>query len=274
MKKPALLVAGLIIVACYFLSSAAFSSPPVNSRTPVGQDSGASVNKSYLSAPPTKLSEIEQRFGRFGTRIEILSMNPLLLLIHDFLSPELCDCIVAEACEKGLDKSTILNDKDEYSGRTSSTVWLQDKHEASEVNKMAKKVQKMSGIPISHQENLQVIRYQLNQQYTLHTDHMDEFNELEVGGRLATCLMYLNDDFTGGETDFPELKVTVSPKKGSALFWYNVKLPAEDPWKLQTNFDLLHAGLPVTHGIKWACNKWIHPVPIPPPEGHTSLLPP
>ncbi|KAG1670791.1 Prolyl 4-hydroxylase subunit alpha-1 [Nymphon striatum] len=43
------------------------------------------------------------------------------------------------------------------------------------------------------------------------------------GDRLATMLFYLNDVKAGGYTVFPVLKIGVQPKKGSALFWYNLK---------------------------------------------------
>jgi len=195
--------------------------------------------------------------------VEVLSFDPLLVLIHNFIAPDFCDQVVKIAQEKGLDKSTVLNKKHDFSGRTSSTVWLKDTDSSNELHELSQKVESLCGKAISHQESVQVLRYEVNQQYTLHTDHIEEFNDLESGGRLATCLIYLNEDFEGGETEFPTLKAKVAPRKGSALFWYNVLLPESDAWSLMPDLRLVHAGLPVTEGVKWACNKWVHPVPMP-----------
>jgi hypothetical protein len=71
------------------------------------------------------------------------------------------------------------------------------------------------------------------------------------GHRLYTFLIYLNDDFEGGGTDFPRMNLCIKPKKGKAILFQNI----------DERFDLipesLHAGCPVTSGTKWVANKWI-----------------
>ena len=84
------------------------------------------------------------------------------------------------------------------------------------------------------------------------------FNEFDCGGRLCTCLVYLNDaeqsvtgaevlskrsgalergdqPFTGGETMFPEFHAAIQPKKGSALFFFNT---LERPGSMNYNADM------------------------------------
>ena len=80
------------------------------------------------------------------------------------------------------------------------------------------------------------------------------FNEFDCGGRLCTCLVYLNDSeqslteaeeqsmtengdhsFTGGETMFPEFHAAIHPKKGSALFFFNT---LERPGSMNYNADM------------------------------------
>jgi prolyl 4-hydroxylase len=67
-----------------------------------------------------------------------------------------------------------------------------------------------------------------------------------------TILVYLNDNFKGGETSFPMLDKKIKPEKGKAVIFYNT----------DTNGTILrkskHAGIPVIEGEKWICNKWIH----------------
>ena len=43
-----------------------------------------------------------------------------------------------------------------------------------------------------------------------------------VGNRLATVMFYLTD-LQGGRTAFPSLGVSVQPRAGSAVFWYNLQ---------------------------------------------------
>jgi prolyl 4-hydroxylase len=77
--------------------------------------------------------------------------------------------------------------------------------------------------------------------------------------RFATLLLYLNDDFEGGETRFPRATnanfhngITIEPKKGTAVLFYSV-LP-------DGNVDDLsqHSGQPVTKGekVRSKCYWW------------------
>lgn len=66
--------------------------------------------------------------------------------------------------------------------------------------------------------------------------------------------MYLSDVDAGGGTDFPDLGITVMPKKGRALLWpsvYNAEPMTSDD-------RTRHQALPVEAGKKFAANGWIH----------------
>ena len=53
-----------------------------------------------------------------------------------------------------------------------------------------------------------------------HGVHWDTVVELAAGVRsLLTLVFYLNDDFEGGETDFPELTTCIAPHRGRALLF-------------------------------------------------------
>jgi prolyl 4-hydroxylase len=59
------------------------------------------------------------------------------------------------------------------------------------------------------------------------------------------CSLQLSDVEKGGATVFPYLKLRVKPKKGSAVFWYNLKHSGHnEPYTL-------HSGCPVLLGSKW-----------------------
>ena len=69
---------------------------------------------------------------------------------------------------------------------------------------------------------------------------------------MLTFLLSLNDDYEGGETQFPISRQTLSrASKGNALFFWNVE-PDGSPDK-----RVLHAGLPPTRGEKWMLSQWI-----------------
>jgi predicted 2-oxoglutarate/Fe(II)-dependent dioxygenase YbiX len=64
---------------------------------------------------------------------------------------------------------------------------------------------------------LRLYRYAPGQR---HGAHWDTVVELADGVRsMLTLVFYLNDDFSGGETDFPELRRRIAPRRGRALLF-------------------------------------------------------
>lgn len=107
----------------------------------------------------------------------------------------------------------------------------------------------------------EVLHYAPGEQYRLHVDFfhpsVPHFAELirDSGQRIKTCLIYLNDDYTGGETHFPELGIKFRGQCGEALLFDNVG--ADSAGDMRT----AHAGLPVTDGVKWLFSQWIRDRP-------------
>jgi prolyl 4-hydroxylase len=109
-----------------------------------------------------------------------------------------------------------------------------------------------SGTPWINGEPLNILKYSPGQQYRPHHDGTGADN---ITVREQTALIWLNEQFEGGETDFPRIKVRVRGGVGDMLVFRNV-LPNGE-------FDqrMLHAGLPVTDGIKWMASRWIQSGP-------------
>ncbi|KAL8571786.1 hypothetical protein ACOMHN_058150 [Nucella lapillus] len=142
--------------------------------------------------------------------------------------------------------------------------WIHDKdlHTAA---LLSQRVKTITGLEVdqraphgpSSSEAMQVVNYGLGGHYDA---HMDPFNNApsgdallsRSGARIATFLMYLTDVEKGGNTAFLRAGISVAPRKGMALFWYNFPPDME-------NADTLteHAGCPVLVGQKWIANKWI-----------------
>uniref|UniRef100_A0A8C8G6R4 Prolyl 4-hydroxylase subunit alpha-1 n=1 Tax=Oncorhynchus tshawytscha TaxID=74940 RepID=A0A8C8G6R4_ONCTS len=104
---------------------------------------------------------------------------------------------------------------------------------------------------------LQVANYGVGGQYEPHfdfgrKDEPDAFKELGTGNRIATWLFYMSDVAAGGATVFPDVGAAVWPKKGTAVFWYNLFPSGEG------DYSTRHAACPVLVGNKWVSNKWIH----------------
>lgn len=104
-----------------------------------------------------------------------------------------------------------------------------------------------TGTDVRQGEPLQVMRYRPGQQYRPHVDG--------VGGgsnkRVLTAVTYLNADYTGGETAFTELELTVRGRQGDMVLWSNL---LENGMLDQ---GMRHAGLPVTAGVKFIASRWI-----------------
>ena len=238
--------------------------------------------------------------------IHVVSVEPPLVVIDNFLSVDDCNAIVEQASAMNMVRSTLGTTRLECSTRTSETVWLRENENVKPsatraMRYLTTKASNLSGLLPSHMENLQVVRYTEGQKFDVHTDHLDAFNKLDCKGRLASCLIYLNsaadshthsqnkkknniqdndnsndtiksnDDsigtFEGGSTYFPEYDISITPKMGRALFWWNtIQRPGMEGYHPQMYLDvdlrMRHAGNPVNRGEKWICNRWIHPVDV------------
>ena len=103
----------------------------------------------------------------------------------------------------------------------------------------------------------QVMHYSVGQEFKPHHDFLDpkhighSADLARRGQRVGTFLIYLNDDFEGGETEFPRAGISYRGRIGDALFLANVT-PDGRPDPLT-----LHAGRPPTRGEKWVFSQWI-----------------
>ena len=122
---------------------------------------------------------------------------------------------------------------------------------------------RLVSLPVDYHEPPTIICYDPGQEFGLHADYVDprvpEFQaELRsMGQRTATIVSYLNTDFEGAETHFPDAGVTFRGATGDAIVFVNV-LPDGTP-----DFNTRHCGLPPTRGRKWVLSQWIREKPFP-----------
>jgi len=182
----------------------------------------------------------------------------------NMLSDEQCSEIISLA-KPLIRPSTVIGEGGENVPdkvfRTSHNTFITRDHKV--VQDIYDKLSKIIGIDSDHFEQLQVVRYEPGQQYKAHWDACWEDHKcgefMKQGGqRYATFLLYLNDDFTGGETGFPYRNIKVKPEKGKAALFFN--LEKDNKTKLEKSY---HAGLPPDTGVKWLCNVWVRLNKIP-----------
>lgn len=94
---------------------------------------------------------------------------------------------------------------------------------------------------------------------SVHHDFIPQQKDRPVGARILTFYIYLNDVEEGGGTNFPHVDpnnkdFAITPKKGRAVLWPSVFSMAPETQDDRT----LHQALPVTRGVKYGANAWIH----------------
>ena len=124
------------------------------------------------------------------------------------------------------------------------------------IRKLEQRLDGLLGIEHDHGETMQGQRYTAGQQFKPHTDWFQQrspawAHEKDHGGQRAyTAMAFLNTVEAGGETDFPRLDIAIEPRPGTLLIWNNADEDGvPNPWTI-------HAGNPVTRGVKYVITKW------------------
>ena len=181
--------------------------------------------------------------------------NLEIFTIEDFLTDEECDHLCS-MIEKNHTRSTVSGTGYTQSVvsdfRTSSTSTLN--YGDSVVDAVDQRIADELGVPRENGESFQGQLYEVGQQFKHHHDFFsgDSYTNhcLFSGQRTYTCMIYLNHVEEGGETDFPQISTTFSPKKGMAVIWKNSNGTGTE------NPASIHAGLPVINGKKMIITKW------------------
>jgi len=179
--------------------------------------------------------------------MEELSKEPGVWLFRQAFSAAECELLklLAEPTyERSLVKMEGLDVPDPIRTSDGSTIhWL---IEDPATHAMNRRLAAMTRTATEQGEALQMLRYRPGQQYHPHFDWLGEANR-----RILTALLYLNEDYDGGETRFVKTGLTVKGRTGDVLVFRNVGRDG--------NMDPLseHAGLPVTKGTKYLATRWI-----------------
>ena len=179
------------------------------------------------------------------TRLE----EPLIVMLGNVLSNEECDELIRLSKDK-MKRSKIGTTREVNELRTSSSMFIEES-ENEMVARVEKRISSIMNIPIEHGEGIQILQYTPGQEYKAHYDFFSSTSKVANNNRISTLVMYLNDVEQGGETFFPKLNFSVTPKKGMAVYFeyfYNDQ---------NLNELTLHGGAPVITGEKWVATQWM-----------------
>lgn len=119
------------------------------------------------------------------------------------------------------------------------------------VRALALRIAAVSGTTLAQGEAISVLHYTPGDEYKPHLDTLPGVDNQ----RAWTVLTYLNDGYDGGATAFTKLGLTFDGKRGDVLVFDNLGADGRpDPLTM-------HAGTPVTKGVKWLCSRWIRAAP-------------
>ena len=191
---------------------------------------------------------------------QIVSESPRMRKIAAFVPIPICNWLIARSRDRlrraaTYDSST--GTATTSSSRTNSETDFNIVETDLPLLLLRERIAKVTGLPTVVMELTKVLHYEPGQQFAPHFDFIEPStfaltHELAVRGqRLATFLVYLNDDYLGGETDFPRLGFRHRGQAGDAFFFANINSEG-DP-----DHRTLHAGLAPTCGEKWMLSQWI-----------------
>jgi prolyl 4-hydroxylase len=208
---------------------------------------------------------LEQALPHFAADIQLptaetLHEAPLIRRLPGVIHPLVLDTVINLAAPL-VQRSQIV---DARTGevradpmRTSSHVTLSPRQHDHVLEALERCISRVSGMPALNGEFLQILRYQPGEEFRPHVDYFNEsgagaYQSLADGGQRAqTVLTYLNDDYRGGSTCFPELQLDIKARRGDMLHFHNLGADGLG------HRDSLHAGMPVMAGEKWLLSQWI-----------------
>jgi hypothetical protein len=187
---------------------------------------------------------------------------PKIWTAENFTTPELCAWLVSRAKDK-LRPSMMFNGQRPVflASRTCSDFAFTLVDGGVVLLLLRIRISVATTLSIEQMEPPQIFHYALGQEIKAHYDSLYDKEHpygrdgTYQGDRLATFLMYLNDDYEGGDLDFVKVGFTYKGKTGDGIFFASMREGKPDP-------QSLHGARPVTKGEKFILSQWIHDRPF------------
>ena len=192
---------------------------------------------------------------------ERLTPRARVAVARGFAPPGFAEWLIDRSADRL--EAAFANDAVGLAVRTARTCAFGPQQRDMVLAVLQERAARLLGVPVACHEPPNAISYEPGQEYRQHADFIEpgvpQFrHELQqLGQRVATVVTYLNDDFDGAETVFPDLDVTFRGAPGDAIFFANV-LTDGSPDYLTS-----HCALPPSRGRKWVLSQWIRSQPYP-----------
>ena len=192
-------------------------------------------------------------------RARIMSEAPRIAVAEKFLPAPVCDWLIERARPQtrrarvfDVERGVQMH----HEVRSNSDAFLTVAKMDMVTVAARARVAALAGLPLAGLEDSAILHYSIGEEYKPHHDFLDPTPAMmqeiaSAGQRVATVLIYLNEGYEGGETDFPLARKRYKGRKGDALLFWNVTPSG------QSDGLTLHAGLPPTRGEKWLFSQWI-----------------
>ena len=190
----------------------------------------------------------------------IFSAEPRIATIKGYLSAAACDWLV-ELGRPILRAAQVYDaetgDLRTDSNRSNSAAQLDLERMDTFSAFVRARIAALANVSIAGLETSQILHYQVGEEFAEHCDFLDPSNPGHArdiaahGQRALTVLIYLNDDYEGGETAFPALGRGFKGRKGDALVFWNLTPEGLPDWRTR------HVGSAPTRGEKWLFSQWI-----------------
>jgi hypothetical protein len=185
----------------------------------------------------------------------LLSATPIVHAVPGFSSAAECQWLIDSARHRLKRAGVYNNPTGADPGRTNELAAFNFAHSDVVVELIRQRIANQINAPLACLEMSQVLHYDVGQEFVLHCDFLDPQalrEEVERNGqRVATVIIYLNQDFEGGQTAFPQLQLNHRGKAGDVLVFGNVDGAGRPDPRSQ------HAGCPPTRGEKWVFSQWV-----------------
>lgn len=179
---------------------------------------------------------------------EQLSESPHVVRYAGAFSPQECAYLIALA-EPNFGPSMVNRGAQVVRDpiRTSDNAVMHWIVEDPAIHALNRRLAAMTGTNVDQGEPLLVLRYAPGQEYRPHYDWTGEPNR-----RMQTALVYLNEGYGGGETEFCKTGLKVQGRTGDVIVFRNGK-----PGSSKADPMSEHAGRPVMGGVKYLATRWV-----------------
>ena len=218
-------------------------------------------------------------FERSFTWEVLRTRSPRSLYLRDVLDASARKGLM-QLAESRLAQSLVGTDaKADTAVRTSTGCFLTSPADAVHPANAALRVAAAAlfGVPTSHVEPTQILRYQSGQHYLPHFDAWEATNQTVLHprdwrGRVATIVVWLNTVERGGNTSFPgaaigKTPLTLRPVGGDGVLFYSVTEGFQEGTDrvrrrvLKMDEASIHAG-EAAEEEKWVAALWCHLNPV------------